>query len=310
MNAAEELQVRRVVTAVDFYESSRDAALWAIRHLAPGAEHDFLHVLDLPDLPAPLRLLGGNREQLRLAARSGAHRRLEELRDASGAEARVRIHVEEGKPAPTIVEFAEEAGADLVVVGEQGPTRGVAALLGSTAERVLVQSRLPVLVARKTPDAPPRRLVVAIDPSEVSGRVLAWAESLLARFDGTATVLHVVDRVLLFDELTGFPSALALERQTEEASAAMAGWLDDAVRAAGLPPARVEAKVAVGDPSYEIIAEAGRQRADLVLVGSRGGDVAWTPLIGRIVNKVVRSAPCSVLVVPHGGGAGESSTET
>jgi nucleotide-binding universal stress UspA family protein len=309
MHVAEEIRIGRVVTAVDFHESSREAALWAVRYLAPEAEHDLLHVIELPELPAPLGLLGSNREQLRLAARSGVQRRLDELRERSGVSPRVEIHIEEGKPASTIVGFAEEIGADVLVVGEQGPTRGVAALLGSTAERVLLQSRIPVLLARKVNDAPPRRLLVAIDPSEVSGQVLAWAGSLVARFDGTATVLNVVDRLLLFDELTGFPSATALQRLTEEATVAMRGWLDDTVRETGLPPSRVQAKVLVGDPSYEIIAEAARQSADLVLVGSKGGDIAWTPLIGRIVNKVVRSAPCSVLVVPRGGGARVSSTQ-
>jgi nucleotide-binding universal stress UspA family protein len=307
MDDSERIRVGRVVTAVDFHESSRDAALWAIRHFAPGAEHHLLHVVEIPELPAPLRPLGPDREQLRLAARGGAQRRLEELRDLAGARARVEIHVAEGKPATVITGFAEEIGADLVVVGEQGPTRGVAALLGSTAERVLIQSRIPVLVARKVADAPPRHLLVAIDPSEVAGQVLAWAGSLLARFDATATVVNVVDRVLLFDELTGFPSAAALQRLEEEATVAMRGWLDDAIRETGLSASRARAAVLVGDPSYEINAEAARRNADLVLLGSLGGDVAWTPLIGRIVNKVVRSAPCSVLVVPRGGAARVSS---
>lgn len=308
MQIAEEVRVRRVVTAVDFHESSREAALWAMRHLAPDAEHHLLHVVEIPELPAPLRRLGSDREQLRLAARSGAQRRLDELRDLSGARPHVEVHVEEGKPAATIVGFAQDIGADLVVVGEQGPTRGMAALLGSTAERVLLQSRVPVLVARKVDDTPPRRLLVAIDPSEVSARVLAWAGSLLARPDGTVTVLNVVDRVLLSDELTGFPSAAALHRLEEEASTAMGAWLDDTARDAGLPPQRVQTKVLVGDPAYEITAEAAREGTDLILVGSKGGDIAWTPLIGRIVNKVVRNAPCSVLVVAHGGGTGASST--
>jgi nucleotide-binding universal stress UspA family protein len=61
--------------------------------------------------------------------------------------------------------------------------------------------------------------------------------------------------------------------------------------------------VLVGDPSYEIISVAAREEADLVLIGSKGGDVAPTPLIGRIVNRVVRSAPCSVLVVTPRSGA-------
>jgi nucleotide-binding universal stress UspA family protein len=156
-------------------------------------------------------------------------------------------------------------------------------------------------------DAPPSRLLIGIDPSGVSGQLLAWAGALLARFDATAVVLNVVDRLLLFDEITGRPTARALRRLEEEASDAMRKWLDTTVRAAGLPGWRVQTKVIVGDPSYEIIADAARQRADLVLVGSKGGDVARTPMIGRIINRVVRSAPCSVLVVTPRGAARAST---
>lgn len=300
------IDLRRVVTAVDFHESSREAALWAMRHLAPGARHELLHVVDVPELPGPLRGLGGSHEQLRLSARQGALERLEALR----AEARspdAGVHVREGRPAAEIVRLARELGAGLIVVGEQGPRRGVGALLGSTAERVLLESPIPVLVARKVEDAPPRRLLAAIDPSEVCGAILEWTERLRSLSDGTATVLNVVDRRLLVDELTGLPSAAALQRLQDEATGAMRAWVEERVREAGLPGSRAAAKVATGDPSYEIVAEAAREGTDLVVIGSKGGDVAPTPLIGRIVNRVVRSAPCSVLVVVNpvpGGGSG------
>ena len=137
---------------------------------------------------------------------------------------------------------------------------------------------------------------------------LAWAGALLARFDTGVTVLNVVDRLLLVDELTGLPTADALQRLQEEATTAMREWLAEQVHQAGLPPPHVVTEVLVGDPSYQIIAEADRLDADLVLVGSKGGDVARTPLIGRIVNRVVRNAPCSVLVVPGRRGADAAAT--
>lgn len=294
--AARALRVDTVVTGVDFHESSWEAALWAMRYLAPEAAHELVHVIDPPDLPGPLRKLAGNREQLRIATRNAAQRRLEELRDL-GVSPHVTTHIREGAPAAEILRLAEESGGDLVVVGEQGPTRGVAALLGSTAERVLFESDIPVLVARKVGDAPPRHLLVAIDPSEISARLLEWARALQSRFDASVTLLNVVDRVLLVDELTGLPTTKTFERLQEDATRAMESWLREQVRTAGLSDGRVTTKVAVGDPAYEIISAAASEKADLLLLGSKGGDVARTPMIGRIVNKVVRSAPCSVLVV-------------
>src|SRR5690606_40962185 len=112
-------------------------------------------------------------------------------------------------------------------------------LLGSTAERILLEGRTSVLIARKVGDAPPRRLLLAIDPSHVATRMLRWLDALVRRFDATAIALNVVDRVLLTDRLTGLPDAQALRGLEEEAIAAMSKWLTAQVRTAGLPPDRV-----------------------------------------------------------------------
>ena len=291
-----QVRLRRVVTGVDFHEASWEAALWAMRYFAPEAEHELIHVLDFPELPAPLRAFGGKLEQTRLAVRNSAQTRLEELRELGSCPS-VGLHVEGGRPAPEILRLAREVEADVIVVGEQGPAHGMGALLGSTAERVLFDAQVPVLVARKVADSPPRTLLVAIDSSDASSRVLDWTAALLERFDARATLINVVDRVLLTDELAGMPDATALREMEGEAAGAMREWLNGRIQEAGLPSDRVEAMVAIGDPSYEIIAQARRAGADLVVLGSRGGDVARTALIGRIVNKVVRSAPSSVMVV-------------
>lgn len=290
------IRLRRVVTGVDFHEPSWEAALWAMRYFAPDAEHELIHVLDLPDLPAPLRAFSRKLEETRLTARSSARKRLEELRDL-GSCPNVGLHVEGGRPAPEILRLAGEVEADVIVVGEQGPTHGMGALLGSTAERVLADSQVPVLVARKVLDSAPRTLLVAIDSSEAAGPVLDWTAALLDRFDARATLINVVDRLLLTDELAGMPDAGALRSLESDAARAMREWLDERIRESGLPGDRVETMIGIGDPSYEIIAQARRAGADLVVLGSRGGSVARTALIGRIVNKVVRSAPTSVLVV-------------
>src|SRR5690606_272473 len=142
-------------------------------------------------------------------------------------------------------------------------------------------------------------LLVAIDSSQAAGRVLDWTAALLERFDARATLINVVDRLLLTDELAGMPDAAALRSLETDAAGAMREWLNERIRESGLPTDRVEGMMGTGDPSYEIIAQARRAEADLVVLGSRGGGIARTALIGRVVNKVVRSAPTSVLVVTH-----------
>jgi nucleotide-binding universal stress UspA family protein len=61
-----------------------------------------------------------------------------------------------------------------------------------------------------------------------------------------------------------------------------------------------EAKVAQGDPRFELIAAARAERADLVIVGSHGRTGLSRLVMGSVAHHVVTHAPCSVLVVKTG----------
>ncbi|MDW7731412.1 MAG: universal stress protein [Methanolobus sp.] len=54
----------------------------------------------------------------------------------------------EGHPGPEIVQFAEEQGMDLIVMGTLGKRGLDHFLLGSVAENVIRNSKVPVLVVR------------------------------------------------------------------------------------------------------------------------------------------------------------------
>jgi len=64
-------------------------------------------------------------------------------------------------------------------------------------------------------------------------------------------------------------------------------------RAAGARPIRERA---LGRPEYAILEAAGRERSDLVLVGSRGVSGVARMLLGSVSEYVARHAHCSVLV--------------
>lgn len=56
--------------------------------------------------------------------------------------------VEEGHPSDKVIEIANGLGIDLIVMGSHGWRGFNKALLGSTAERVITHSTVPVLIAR------------------------------------------------------------------------------------------------------------------------------------------------------------------
>jgi nucleotide-binding universal stress UspA family protein len=76
-----------------------------------------------------------------------ATRRVEEIGKAAGVE--VERKVVEGNPAKEILKAAEDMHAEVIAIGSIGRTGIEEFLLGSVAEKVVRNSKVPVLVVRK-----------------------------------------------------------------------------------------------------------------------------------------------------------------
>ncbi|MFB6171516.1 MAG: universal stress protein [Haloarculaceae archaeon] len=115
---------------------------------ATGAAVHVLSVVDAAELglttPSDVAL-----EEVRSGVRSEAERAVAEVADqADRRGVPVTTAVRVGSPHREILDAGTEVGADLVVMGTHGRTGLAHALLGSTAERVVRQSRVPVLTVR------------------------------------------------------------------------------------------------------------------------------------------------------------------
>jgi nucleotide-binding universal stress UspA family protein len=89
----------------------------------------------------------------------------------------------------------------------------------------------------------------------------------------------------------------AVEQMAKEAQAAMGPAVDD-LRASGY---KVEIEIAGGDTIETILNVAEKWKADLIVVGSRGGGQMRQFLLGSVAYAVVRKAPCSLLVLRETG---------
>ncbi|HEU4566038.1 MAG TPA: universal stress protein [Gemmatimonadaceae bacterium] len=271
----------RIAIGIDFSELAREGAAWALGALAPDAELLLVHALDL----APGASLGAPRAAPSAtvldAARDFAEARLRAIaRELGRPDARIELR--EGRPAPAIASAAEAWGADLIVVGPHGERAAERRGLGTTAERLVRISPIPVLLAGASPSRSVKRLLVPVDEVDLTAAVLEWA-ALVARREGAdVTLVHVLD-------------PHAAERPARGADATEA-WL--AELASELPPpARADRVVATGTPGEEILDAAGRSRADLVILGRRGRGRVLPGVLGSTVSVVLRDAPCPVLVV-------------
>lgn len=285
----------RVLVAMDLSESSADAARWAVQHFAPDADFHFVHVLDVEEPP---RFLGGptaaHLEQVG-RMRQEADTRLRAR--ARGLVASEPVTIRQGRPTREILGAATELQADVVVVGEHGE-RGLRGWLGSTAERLLASSPTPVLVAQRVPPATPRRILAAVDESDLATGVLVWARFLAERYAAPLQVIFVLDLARYAAVLVGgFGEVVHTARETAAGRTEAVSWLDERIRAAGLAPGAAEAEVVTGEPGGSIVETAERTGAELIVMGSRGTGTMGRLLLGSVSRAVLRGAPCPVLVV-------------
>jgi nucleotide-binding universal stress UspA family protein len=88
--------------------------------------------------------------ELQKAARGEARERLESLAARLG-NLEIETKVASGLPHEVLLKQAQRTKADLVVVGAQGLNLAEALLIGSTAERVMRKSRIPVVMVPGKP---------------------------------------------------------------------------------------------------------------------------------------------------------------
>lgn len=63
----------------------------------------------------------------------------------------------------------------------------------------------------------------------------------------------------------------------------------------------VETVVVEGNPASEVVRVATERKVDLIVLGSHGRGGISRAILGSVADKVMRTAPCPVMIVAHGG---------
>jgi len=151
-------------------------------------------------------------------------------------------------------------------------------------------------------------ILVPTDFSDMSGEALRRACVLARAFDAEIVLLHVLEPALVYD-----PEFVALAPVREISDAMREGAFRRLkVQAAGVDfPVRIELVEGVGRPARSICDYAATGKVDLIVIGRHGrqGFIEHL-LLGSTAERVVRDAPCSVLVaMPHGLLAREAAAD-
>jgi nucleotide-binding universal stress UspA family protein len=179
---------------------------------------------------------------------------------------------------------------DLLVMATHGREGLAHFLLGSVTERILEVGGSPVLCVRQ-PDhgvaLPYRRILVPTDLSESSRRAFALA-ALLARGFG-AEVLGVHVAQVKPGSLIGIPRLI--EESIPSESSVVQFLQPEFVGVT------VRARVEIGSPWDRIVEAAQVERADVIVLSTHGPDTLADRVLGSHAERIIRQAPCPVLVL-------------
>lgn len=265
--------------------------------VAAGGTVTLLHVVS-SSLPARSR-----REAEKFARTALANEALH-ASDALGPDVTVKQTVAVGAPAQKLVEVASRVKADLIVMG-----RGVGrplrdSFLGSTAERVIRQGRIPVLVVRLPARGPYRRPTLGLDLDQTAEAVLRMLFRVIPPPRPRAVIVHAHDAPYL-----GMVHARLSEDEREEdehryrqrAAVQLAQIVARAAHGqtgATNDGPEFTTHVRFGDPRRVIKAAVKKLDTDLLLLGTHGYTGAAQLFLGTVAGEVLREVRCDVLVVP------------
>ncbi len=297
------LPFKTILATTDFSGDSLAGVRYAVALGGKtGAAVSLLHVVEPVPSLSGMEAVVLTRTDSEVAAL--ARLQLEALarRESKGA-GKITTVVRTGRPFHKIALATATGAADLVVIAAHGHTGIQRALLGSTAERVVRHARCPVLTVptralfRRGGSAPAfklKKILVPIDFSTVSKDALPYAVLLAERFGAEVIIVNVVKVFpidhLLEREVTN-QTMVSMMKQAEAGLKAMAASL------AKSPGVGASAIVRQGTPFAEICAAAKTLGADMIVLTTHGYTGAKQVWLGSTAERVVRHAPCPVLVV-------------
>jgi nucleotide-binding universal stress UspA family protein len=244
------------------------------------------------------------RTRNRTAAQQIAARVAERLRhvwaDDHRAELAIATEIQEGRAAEVILERAAVLPTDLIAIGARGLSTPSAFRLGATAHKVAAHAGCAVLVAKPPGDVPLSSVVLAVDGSPEAQRAVEWVCALALPRGAEVAVVGIAEVVDDFpadsrsEREYARDADLALIQRAQLHTAETNVWA--ALDRLHISGAQIFPIVRTGQPAAEIVRIVQEQDANLLVIGARGQTRAEPFPLGGVAEKLVRFAPCSVLV--------------
>lgn len=200
-----------------------------------------------------------------------------------------------GDPCEVISDLAQSA--DLLVLGEPRRRSTGNLFTGTTGERIIRRSPVPVLVVRTEARSQYHRVLLAVDLSPQSIEIMSTSKALgLAPAGCSVIYAYESPQVDLMVEASTY-SIDQVRKYIARQQRDFGKKLSTQMSKAGLV-GRADAVPMESNPTSTILAYASRINADLIVLGSRRRSTLATFILGSVAARVFSYSKTDVLIVP------------
>lgn len=197
-----------------------------------------------------------------------------------------------GRTPDQIVQYINDNGIQLVLMGTHGTYYLNDYIMGTNSESVVKRAKIPVQLIKKEPDYYYQRILVSTDFSDASKKAAETAFQLYPNAE--FLLLHIAD--------VWYGKYLDDKNQhqqfDDEMSQGLQKKLDQLLEECEVDATRFTTKFIGGYPANDIVKYASIWDAQLVVAGTRGHSLLHYILIGRTIDRLLRTSSTDMLVVP------------
>lgn len=201
------------------------------------------------------------------------------------------MYVEYGNAADAIIHLSQQLQPDLIVVGSKGLGNNGRYKTGTTVESVVRYAKQSVLICKTSSI---EKVLCGIDGSDNSAAALNESIKICNLFSASLRLVLVLSKVdfnpLDMDEDE-------IEKQEEKYRQQKISETENFLKQFDFTGIHVDQHFLWGDPANVILDMAEDFNQDLIVVGAKGHSLLHYVLIGSTTEKILRHAPCSLLVI-------------
>lgn len=197
-----------------------------------------------------------------------------------------------GRAPDQINQYISDNNIQLVLMGAHGAYYLNDYVLGTNSESVIKNAKIPVQLIKNEPNYCYQRILISTDFSDASKKAAETAFQLYP--DAEFLLLHIAD--VWYGKY--LDSINQQQQFDDEMSQGLQKKLDQLLEECEVDATRFTTKFIGGYPANDIVKYASIWDAQLVVAGTRGHSLLHYILIGRTIDRLLRTSSTDMLVVP------------